>query len=309
MIAYLATLIVGLVFLVTGVVKALSSRKFIEHISQYRILPGQIILPVGVTFIGLECFLGAALILHMYPQGLVPGTLALLIFLSITTVWSTSSGRTEDCGCYGGLAIITPTQSILLNLGYISLIGLAWYYSVANYETADWKWILSSVLLVLALISAQKSLQEPIVDFSYLKVGKQWQARWLENSPQDLQQGIHFIVFLGQECPYCKRWVPLLNVMNAQAHLPQVTAAMTLEDEEIEAFKAKHLVHFPVVSMNRLLFSYMAEAVPTAVLVIDGKIENVAEGEIPQEYSQKIQHFYRATVFNEEPKEAARFAG
>ena len=308
MIAYIATFIVGLVFLVTGTIKALSSRKFIEHIAQLGLVPGQLIVPVAITFIGLECALGAALILHVYPQWLVPGAIALLVLLSIVTIWSTSSGRTEDCGCYGGLAIITPTQSVLLNIGYVSLMGLAWYYPVANYETAAWKWILSLVLFVLAMVSAQKSIENPVIDLTYLKAGKRWKAKWLDSS-QDLTQGTHFVVFLGQECPYCKRWVPLLNVMNAQPHLPNVTAAMTLNDEEIEAFKAKHLVHFPVVEMNRLLFGYMAEAVPTAALIIDGVVENVAVGEIPEQYAKEIQHFYRATVFNDESKETAKFAG
>ncbi|NJL51306.1 MAG: hypothetical protein HC930_02150 [Hydrococcus sp. SU_1_0] len=308
MIAYIATFIVGLVFLVTGTVKALSSRKFIEHIVRLGLVPGQLIVPTAITFIGLECALGTALILHVYPEWLVPETLGLLVLLSIVTVWSTSSGRTEDCGCYGGLAIITPTQSVLLNLGYISLMGLAWYYPVANYETVAWKWILSLVLFVLAAVSAQKSIQDPVIDLTFLKAGKQWKAKWLDSSP-DLTQGTQFIVFLGQECPYCKRWVPLLNVMNATPHLPKVTAAMTLNDEEIEAFKAKHLVHFPVVEMNRLLFGYMAEAVPTAALVKDGIVESVTVGEIPEQYAKEIQHFYRATVFNDEPKETARFAG
>jgi hypothetical protein len=308
-IAYLNTFVVGLVFLVTGAVKALSSRKFIEHISQYGILPGQFIVPLGVIFIALECSLGATLILHVYPQWLVPGTLALLIFLSLTTAWSTSSGRTEDCGCYGGLVIITPTQSILLNFGYIFLMGLAWYYPVTNYHTATWQWVLPLVILILALISAQRSIEKPVVDFSYLKIGKQWQAKWLKNSPQDLQQGTHFMVFLGQECSYCKQWVPFLNIMNAQAHLPNVTGVMTLDNEEIKAFRAKHLVHFPVVEMNRLLFSYMAEVVPTAALVKEGKIVNVAIGEIPKEYSKEIQHFYQATVFNEKPEKVVRFVG
>ena len=308
MIAYIATFIVGLVFLVTGTIKALSSRKFIEHIAQLGLVPGQLIVPVAITFIGLECALGAALILHVYPQWLVPGAIALLVLLSVVTIWSTSSGRTEDCGCYGGLAIITPTQSVLLNLGYVSLMGLAWYYPIANYETAIWKWILSLALFVFADISAQKSLENPVIDLAYLKAGKQWKAKWLDSS-QDLTKGTNFMVFLGQECPYCKRWVPLLNVMNAQPHLPNVTAAMTLNNEEIEKFKAKHLVHFPVVEMNRLLFGYMAEAVPTAALIKDGTVESVAVGEIPEQYAREIQHFYRATVFNNEPKETARFAG
>ena len=309
MIAYIATFVVGLVFLVTGVAKALNSRKFINHIAQYGVVSGQLIVPFSIIFIGLECSLGTALILHSFPEWLVPGTLVLLVLLSITTVWSTSSGRTTDCGCYGGLAIVSPTQSILLNLIYISLMGIAWCYPITEYETATWKWIVPLVFFILALVSAQKSIDNPIIDLSYLQAGKQWQAKWLENSSKDLTKGTHFIVFLGQECPYCKRWVPLLNVMNAQPHLPNVTAAMALEDEEIEAFKAKHLVHFPVVEMSRLLFSYMAEAVPTAALVKDGKVEKVTMGEIPQEYLKEIQRFYRATAANNEPKKTIRFAG
>jgi hypothetical protein len=309
MIAYITTFIVGLVFLVTGTIKALNSRKFIEHIARLGLVPGRVILPVAIAFIGLECALGTALILHTYPEWLVPGTLGLLVLLSTVTIWSTSSGRTEDCGCYGGLAIVTPTQSILLNLGYIALMGLAWYYPIANYETAIWQWVLPLALLIVAMVSAQKSVQNPVIDLAYLKAGKQWKKKWLEKSPQDLTQGTQFIVFLGQECPYCKRWVPLLNVMNAQPHLPNVTAVMTLNDEEIETFKAKHLVHFPVVEMNKLLFGYMAEAVPTAALVKEGKVESVAAGEIPEQYAKEIQQFYRATVFNREPEMTAKFAG
>jgi hypothetical protein len=309
MIAYTATFIVGLVFLVTGTVKALSSRKFLEHIAQLGILPQPAILPVSIAFIGLECSLGAALILHIFPEWLAPGTVGLLILLSIVTLWSTSSGRTEDCGCYGGIAIVTPTQSILLNLSYISVMGLAWYYPLAQYQTATWQWIVPLVLLVLGAVSAKQSLQEPIVDFAYLKVGKSWQAKWLKTSPHDLQQGAQFIVFLSQDCPYCKRWVPFLNIMNAQQHLPNVTGVMTLNEAEIKEFETKHLVHFPVVNMNKLLYSYMVDGVPTAALVKDGKIEQVAMGEIPQEYAKEIQRFYQATALRSESTETVRFAG
>ena len=309
MIAYLATFIVGLVFLVTGTVKALSSLKFIQHIAEYRIFSPRLIVPVAVTFIGIECALGIALILHEFPEWIVPGTAILLVLLSIITFWSTSTGRTEDCGCYGGLAIITPTQSILLNVVYVSLMGLAFYYPVANYETATWQWIVALVFLVLGSLFAQQSQQNPLVDFSYLKEGKQWKKIWLKNISQDLQNGTHFLVFLGPECPYCKRWVPLLNIMNANPDLPNVMGIMTLNEAGIKEFKAKHLVHFPVVTMNKILFSYMVDGVPTAVLVKDGKMDSISMGQMPQEYFKEIQLFYRATVKRDESKKAVRFAG
>jgi len=309
MIAYLATFIVGSVFLVTGVVKALSSQKFIEHIYQYQIFPPQIAQQVATVFIGIECALGTALILHAFPGYLVPVTGILLVLLSTITLWSTSTGRTEDCGCYGGLAVITPTQSILLNLGYISLMGLAYYYPVANHETAQWQWIATLVLFVLGVVLAQQSQSQPLVDFSYLKEGKNWKKDWLKNSPEDLQTGTHFLVFLGAECPYCKQWVPLLNIMNANPALPNAIGMMTLNESEIKEFKTKHLVHFPIVNMNKILFNYMVDAFPTAVIIKDGKIELISSGQMPQQYFKEIQSFYQATVRREETKKTVRFAG
>lgn len=308
MIAYLATLIVGLVFLVTGIVKALSSKKFIEHIAQYGLFNPQLIVPVAITFIGLECALGAGLILHEFSKWTVPGTAILLVLLSIITFWSTATGKTEDCGCYAGIAIITPLQSIILNLGYISLMGLAFYFPAANHETATWQWIVASVFFLFGLVSAQQSQFTPLVDFSYLKEGKKWQKSWLKNLDQDLQKGNYFLVFLGAECSYCKRWVPLLNIMNANPELPKVLGIMNLNESEIEAFKAKHLVHFPIVSMNKRLFNYMVDRVPTAVLIKDGQIDNISQGEMPQEYLKEIERFY-AAFKRKESKKSVRFAG
>ena len=308
MLTIVCTFIVGAVFLVTGVVKALSSKSFIELVFRYGLLPRQLVIPTAITFIGLECALGVALILHEFPQWLVPGTIILILCLSASTIWATSTKRTEDCGCYGGLLVITPKQSILLNLGYILLLGWAWFYPVANHQTQSWQWVLALVALIAGSISGWKSQEKPLVDFSRLKVGNRWHPQWLKNSSQDLQQGSHFVVFLGKDCPYCKQWVPLLNVMSTQKDLPNVLSILALSDEEIEAFKAEHLVRFPIAQMDKLLFGYMVDSYPTAVLVEDGVISNKWLGEIPKEFFNRIRQFYESVVFNSKPK-ARHFSG
>lgn len=308
MIAIFCTFIVGAVFLVTGVVKALSSKSFIQLIFKYGLLPPQLVIPTAITFIGLECALGVALILYEFPQDLVPGTIILILCLSASTAWATSTKRTEDCGCYGGLLVITPKQSILLNLGYILLLGWAWVYPVANHYTQIWQWVLALIALVAGSISGWKSQEKPLVDFSRLKPGNRWHPRWLKDSSQDLQQGSHFVVFLGKDCPYCKQWVPLLNVMSTQKDLPNVIGILALSHEEIEAFKAEHLVRFPIAQMDKLLFGYMVDSYPTAVLIEDGVISNKWLGEIPKEFFNRIRQFYESAVFS--PKSKARhFSG
>jgi hypothetical protein len=260
---YFCIFIVGFIFLITGTAKAIGSEQFIDHNYRYGLLSRKIILPLAITFIGLESALGLALILHEFPQWLIPISILFLIGSSGLILWSTSSGKTEDCGCYGGLLVITPKQSILLNLGYILLLGIACFYPVSNHQTETWQWILALIVGVSASTFAWQSQHKPIIDFSRLKIGNRWKRRWLKDSPQDLQKGSHFVVFLGKDCPYCHRWVPFLNMMNTQKDLPQVLGIMSVTAEELESFKEEQMVRFPLVSMDKLLFGYMVDAFPT----------------------------------------------
>lgn len=293
---YLMILIIGAIFFITGVAKALSSKEFIYHNYKYGLLPQKIVPQVAITFIGLESALGLALIFHEFPQWLIPVSILFLIGSSGLILWSTSSGKTEDCGCYGGLVIITPQQSILLNLGYILLLAIAWLYPVPNHHTETWQWILALIVGVFASTLGWQSQHKPLIDFSRIKIGNTWKRRWLKDSPNDLQQGSHFVVFLSKDCPYCKRWVPFLNMMNTQKDLPQVLGIMSLPSDELEAFQDEQMVRFPLVSMDKLLFSYMADAYPTAILIEDGVMTQKWIGELPEPYLDRIKQMYERVL-------------
>jgi hypothetical protein len=71
---------------------------------------------------------------------------------------------------------------------------------------------------------------------------------------------------------------------------------MSIADEEVEAFKDERMIRFPIVSMDKLLFNYMTEVFPTAVLLEDGVIKNKWIGEIPEEFLDRIKHFYEKTL-------------
>lgn len=296
MIAHFSTFIVGIIFFVTGIVKALSSQLFIMHTFRYGLLPAKIMSRIAIAFIGLESALGVALILYEFPEWLVASSIILLLCLSALTIWSTSSNRTDECGCYGGLVVLSPKQSILLNLGYILLLGIAWRYPIKDHHTETWQWTLVLFVLVFTSILGWQSRHRPIVDFNRLKTGNPWKSRWLKGSFHDLQKGSHFVVFLSPGCGGCHKWVPFLNIMNTQKDLPQVTGIMSLSDEEIEEFKTEQRVRFPVVSMDKLLFRYMVDAFPTAILIEDGIISSKWIGQIPEEFVNRIKQYYEKAL-------------
>ncbi|NEP45613.1 MAG: hypothetical protein F6K35_42945, partial [Okeania sp. SIO2H7] len=113
-IANSAAILVGIIFLLTGIAKILEPWKFTEHLEKLALLKPESILPIALSFTGIECGLGVALILGIEIKAIAPATILILLGLSILTYWSTSTGRTQDCGCYNGWLNVTPTQSLVL---------------------------------------------------------------------------------------------------------------------------------------------------------------------------------------------------
>ena len=292
--AYFCTLLVGLVFLFSGALKVINAKPFVEHVHKYGVIPPRAVLNAALAFIGMELALGSALLLCLFPQWLIPGTILLLLVLTGLSLWGAASGRIEDCGCYGGLLLFTPRQSALLNLGYILLLGVSLSSPASEYDAVPWK--ISAVLLVfiVAVVLARRSLENPLLDLSRLKPGKAWKAGWLKDISQDLRQGEHFLVFMSKDCSYCKEWVPLMNVMGTQKDLPDVMGIMSVTDSEMEEFKSQHLIHFPIARMEKLLFRSMTDAYPTAILLENGVISNKWTGEMPKDYFERIKQFFKA---------------
>lgn len=293
--SYLCGAAVGLVLLVTAILKLLDAGSFVKHVVQYDIIPLRWAVLASGCFIGFELGLGTALLLGI--SGFVlPGTMLLFVFFVALTIWGTSSGRVEDCGCYGGYLLLTPWQSVALDGGYLLLLALSWYLrpAAATAVAPLWKWAVALTMVPAGTALSIRSLPKPWFRFRFLKEGKPWNPGWIKNSPRDLRTGSHFLVFLSKDCPHCKRWVPLLNVLEVQPDLPGVLGIMPLNDAQRQQFLSEHMIRFPIVRMHQGRMSLFAKAVPTAVLLENGVITRHWEGEMPESYLQRIRGFFEA---------------
>jgi hypothetical protein len=294
MIAFYCTFIVGVVLLFSGFVKTIDSGRFAGHVVRYRLIPRPLVRMACLAFICLESALGAALVLHVWPQWIVSISIVLFSGFAALTLWGAKSGRVEDCGCYGGLLALSPHQSALLDAAYVFILAAAWLFPAHNYRTGAWKFILTAMVLMVSFAVSTRSLKGALFDFSRLKKGRRWRTKWLKDSLNDLSKGSHFAVFLDKECSFCKRWVPFLNVINVQPELPRVTGIMSLNDREVEAFKNEHLIRFPIAHMDKYLTATMTGAFPTAVLIENSQITEKWVGEMPKSYLDSIKLFYES---------------
>lgn len=307
MVSTLAAVLVGAVFLVTGGLKSLDSGQFLRQIRRFRLLPRTWERPAALFVIASECALGAALVTQLSPW-LYPLAAAVLIAFLGLTAWGVGSGRIEDCGCYGGLLMVTPAQSMALDVLYLVLVAVAWVFAPAVTSVAAWRVAAVALVAVAAIAASILSLRKPLAELALLRVGRTWRRSWLRNYDRDVTRGSHFVVFLSRECPYCKRWVPLLNVIEVQPELPSVVAVMSLEGDELRAFLDEHLIKFPVTHMPQSLVSLMTTAYPTAALIENGRVSEKWVGEMPKEYLDRIRDFFEA-ITTASPQPRGGFAG
>jgi len=307
MVASAAAVLVGLVFLVTGALKALDAAQFLRQVRRFRLLPRAWERPAALFVIAAECALGVALVTQLSPW-LYPLAAGVLVAFLGLTAWGVRNGRIDDCGCYGGLLMVTPAQSMALDALYLGLVALAWLGAPDVASIAAWKVAPVAVAALAAVAASIRSQQKPLADLALLRVGRTWRRRWLRHYERDVTRGSHFVVFLSRDCPYCKRWVPLLNVIEVQPELPSVVAVMSLEGKELRAFLDEHLITFPVTYMPQSLVSLMATAYPTAALIENGRVSQKWVGEMPKEYLDRIRQFFGAiTGLSPEPR--GGFAG
>ncbi len=290
-----ASNIVGSIFLLTGIAKVIEPWKFIQHIAKLNLVNPQLNTPIALTFTAIESALGVALILGIVPTVVIPVSILLLFCLSMVTYWSTSTGKTEDCGCYNGWLEITPTQSLILNAIYIFLLIFAEFFG--KYQpTVLWQWLAVLIILITSYALAAGSLEyiqengRPYIDFTPLQENRMWQLEWLGEDSESLMSGSVIVVFMSPQCSQCKHWLGVLKLVQWQDDLPAIVGLIDTENlQEGQDFVDSYFLNFPVVAVDKRLYKKLRiEVVPTAVVLADGVIQEKWIGLMPMWFINKI---------------------
>jgi hypothetical protein len=242
--------------------------------------------PSVVAAAALEAGWGILLITNFLPQVVLPITAIALTVLTGISWWGVKSGRTTDCGCYGGYVVPSLTQSLLLNASFIALLAIS---LVAGSGSALVWWKLA-VAIAVALISGWTAaaalsaiLKKGVFlfDLSPLKIGRSWRGRW---GSQLAPEGEFLVSYLGPDCPHCKKWVRVLNAVSQSSGLPTVVGIVATPGEKLRQFVEESGIRFPMKTIPQTLMSRLVWGVPTTVLVSNGKIQNQWSGQMPPEF-------------------------
>lgn len=179
----ISRIIVGIIFIISGFVKAVDPIGFGYKLEEYfapdvfNIAFLHDLALVQATFFSVfEIMLGVFLLLGIFRKFTSWSLLILIIFFTFLTFYSAYFNKVTDCGCFGDAMKLTPWQSFwkdIFLLVLIIIIFLGQKYIRPLFENKNIAYGISIAALLFSSVIAYSGIRNlPLIDFRAYAVGK-----------------------------------------------------------------------------------------------------------------------------------------
>ena len=286
--------LLGLVFIVSAVLKILDMDKFEIYIYSYHFFSLNFSFLVARFAIILELVLGIGLISHCLHKLMWWGSMAMLLGYTLLLIYALHLGRTDSCHCFGDFLQLDPKQSLVKN-GVLILLFLL-IYRMESCKT-PFRWLLLCVTVMVSAIAVfvvsppdnltsnfdpEQNLQTEIFD------------AMLDDAPLDslsLREGKQVVCFFSTSCDYCQMAARKLSLMQQFYGFPKENItylflgneeSMASFFEQSESVRYRNMLYPNVVRLLKAINGTL----PTIVFMEDGVLvheygfRNMDEAEI-----------------------------
>ncbi|MFQ5877864.1 MAG: DoxX family protein [Acidobacteriota bacterium] len=280
---HLGRVLLGLIFLVAGILKGLDPAEFARQIAAYGIIgPGAAGLAAPL-FIALETTLGVALLAGFRPRaGAVVAAGLLAVFIAIEA-YGMSRGRTEACGCFGAYLERTPRQVIAEDIAFIGLAGLC-LWGLRPWRGAR-RGAAGGTVLAAAVLSLGFALASPYLPLdpvtTRLAQGRSLEDLDIEGVAPGLRSGRWLVALLDLSDPAATEAAAALDALLLEPGAPGVVALTPSGEEEVLAFTLQAFPGFDVHPVDRQVLKRLYRRLPRFFLVEDGRVVAVYGGAVP----------------------------
>lgn len=180
-IVQIARAIVGLLFIISGLIKLNDPMGFAFKLQDYfdpSVLNLEFLIPYALPFaiviVIFEILIGFMLLLGVARKFTLWSLIAMILFFTFLTFYSAYFNKVTDCGCFGDAIPLNPWQSfykdvVLLFLIAILYFGRNYIQPILNKRVRAFTIFLSFVLSISIVYYVLGNL--PIIDFRPYKIG------------------------------------------------------------------------------------------------------------------------------------------
>ena len=233
--------LLGLVFIVSAILKVVDMDKFEIYVYSYHFFSLNVSFIVARLAIILELVLGIGLVSHTLHKMYWWGSMAMLGGYTLLLIYALTLGRTDSCHCFGDFLQLDPKQSLIKN-GVLMLLFLL------IFKMESWKTSFRWLILILAVMASsiavfvisppdnlttnsdpEQNLQVELFD------------EMLDTVPLDslhLREGKQVVCFFSTSCEYCQLAARKLSLMQQFYGFPKesITYLFMGNEESIASF-------------------------------------------------------------------------
>jgi hypothetical protein len=176
---YISRIIIGLVFIFSGIVKAIdpigTMYKFQDYFQAFDLaFLKQLALPAAIALCSLEFLSGISVLFNLRHKTGIWAVLFLMIIFTPLTFILALTNPVSDCGCFGDAIHLTNWQTFIKNI--ILLIPAIYLFIIRNQSVngknhiREWVSLAIAALLFLVFISFNLRYL-PVIDFLPYKTG------------------------------------------------------------------------------------------------------------------------------------------
>ena len=109
-------ILLGLVFILSGVLKLIDVDKFELYVYSFNFLSLSLSYIAARLLIAFEFLLGVALVVNIFNKYVMRTTLITLVGFTLFLLYLILIGRTDNCHCFGEYVQFNPIESIVKNV-------------------------------------------------------------------------------------------------------------------------------------------------------------------------------------------------
>ncbi len=203
LIVWIARIVIGGVFVVSGIAKLIDPWGFVYKIDQYLAVWGMsfqrtITLVGAITIAGVEFTSGVILAMGCFRRGVVWILSAMMAVMLPLTFYIMVANPVSDCGCFGDLWTISNSATFFKNVLITVAVVYLWYNNTkvkCLFRPAS-QWLVCTLLWVYAIAVGFVGYNfQPMIDFRSHPVGSEYHVG-LSQSQEDVDDEVGEMEFI-----------------------------------------------------------------------------------------------------------------
>jgi uncharacterized membrane protein YphA (DoxX/SURF4 family) len=273
--------VAGLIFLISGMAKALDMAAFSSIITRYGVGNLQFIGPLIVF---AETSVGLLLVFQVWQKWAAFGGAALVTGFTVIYAYGLVFKGVEDCGCFGNISVLntSPVLTFFRNTILFYLLIATWRKG-ENKSNLN-KWIIFISLIFMYLIAF-------ISGYTYRIAGKNaksnaYHAQAIENSVLNefittSQDSTYLVFAFTYSCPHCLNSIANLNGYESSGVVDKVIALAMSDSIAEQAFKKAFDPNFVIKNHSKAALLRLTNNFPTSYYIRNDSIITEFSGQLP----------------------------